>query len=88
MGDILELVVLGAVVALLVRVRFPSRFPALQLGVAVAVTVAVGRPLVDSGFRGAVVAAVAGAAVALLIARARPAPATGAPDRVDTSASP
>jgi hypothetical protein len=42
-GDALELVVLGAVVALLVRVRFPSRFPALQLAVAIAVTVAVGR---------------------------------------------
>ena len=88
MGDILELVVLGAVVALLVRVRFPSRFPALQLGVAIAVTVAVGRPLVDSGFRGAVVAALAGAAATLLIARARPVPGTGAPDRADTSASP
>jgi hypothetical protein len=86
-ADVLELVVLGAVVALLVRVRFPSRFPALQLGVAIAVTVAVGRPLVDSGFRGAVVAAFAGAAAALLIARARPAPATGAPDRADTSVS-
>ena len=88
MGDVLELVVLGAVVALLVRVRFPSRFPALQLAVAIAVTVAVGRPLVDSGFRGAVVAALAGAAATLLIARARPAPGTGAPDRADTSASP
>ena len=88
MGDILELVVLGAVVALLVRLRFPSRFPALQLGVAIAVTVTVGRPLVDSGFGGAVVAAVAGAAVALLIARARPARATAAPDRADTSATP
>jgi hypothetical protein len=86
-GDLLELVVLGAVVALLVRVRFPSRFPALQLGVAIAVTVAVGRPLVDSGFRGALVAALAGAAAALLIARARPASGTGAPDRADTSAS-
>ena len=88
MGDILELVVLGAVVALLVRLRFPSRFSALQLGAAIAVTVAVGRPLVDSGFGGAVVAAVAGAAVALLIARARPARATAAPDRADTSATP
>ena len=88
MGDILELVVLGAVVALLVRLRFPSRFPALQLGAAIAVTVAAGRPLVDSGFGGAVVAAVAGAAVALLIARARPARATAAPDRADTSATP
>ena len=88
MGDILELVVLGAVVALLVRLRVPSRFPALQLGVAIAVTVAVGQPLVDSGFRGAVVAALAGAAAAFLIARARPAPGTGAADRADTSASP
>ena len=88
MADILELVVLGAVVALLVRLRFPSRVPALQLGVAIAVTVAVGRPLVDSGFRGALVAAVAGAAVAFLIARARPAPGTAARDRADTSASP
>ena len=79
---------LGAVVALLVRVRFPSRFPALQLGTAIAVTIAVGRPLVDSGFRGAVAAAVAGAAVAFLIARARPAAGTAAPDRADTSASP
>jgi hypothetical protein len=86
-GDVLELVVLGAVVALLVRLRFPSRFPALQLAVAIAVTVAVGRPLVDSGFRGAVVAALAGAAAALLIARARPTPGTGAPDRADTSVS-
>jgi hypothetical protein len=84
----IELVVLGAVVALLVRLRFPSRFPALQLGVGIAVTVAVGRPLVDSGFRGAVVAALAGAAAAILVARARPASGTGAPDRAGTSASP
>jgi hypothetical protein len=87
-GDILELLVLGALVALLVRLRFPSRVPALQLGVAIAVTVAVGRPLVDSGFRGALAAAVAGAAVALLIARVTPARGTAAPDRADTSASP
>jgi hypothetical protein len=86
-GDVLELVVLGAVVSLLVRVRFPSRYAALQLGVAIAVTLAVGRPVVDSGFRGAVVAAIAGAGVALLIARARPAPGTGAPNPADTSAS-
>jgi hypothetical protein len=87
-ADILELVVLGAVVALLVRLRFPSRHPALQLGVAIAVAVAVGGPLVDAGFLGAVAAAVACAGAAFLIARARPALATGAPDRADTSASP
>ena len=39
----------------------PSRFPALQLGGAIAVTVAVGLLVVDSGFRGAVAAALAGA---------------------------
>ena len=69
-------------------VAIGTRFPALQLGTAIAVTIAVGRPLVDSGFRGAVAAAVAGAAVAFLIARARPAAGTAAPDRADTSASP
>ena len=87
MADILELIVLGAVVALLVRLRFPSRYPALQLVVAIGVTVAVGEPLVDSGFLGAVAAAVACAGAAFLVARARPAPGTGAPDRADTSAS-
>ena len=87
MGDVLELVVLGAVVALLARVRFPSRFPPLQLAAAIAVTIAVGWPLLDSGFRGAVAAALAGAVAAVAIALARPAPASVARGPVDTSGS-
>ena len=90
MGEAAELAVAGIVVALLTRVAVPSRLAALQLAGGVAATVGIGLLVVDQGFRGALAAALAGAAVAVGAGRAWPAatPARGtaAPGRGDTSA--